>query len=56
MIDREKYQYICTDCAKKHGGIWPEGHFATFNDWHCEICDNKTNVCHVRNWNWRRET
>lgn len=55
MKDFGDKQYVCADCAHLEGAIWPEGHCATFNDWHCDWCDKKTNVCHVRNYNWRQD-
>ena len=54
MKDFGECMYICADCAHKKGGKWPDGHCATFNEWHCDCCEKKTSVCNVRNWHWPR--
>tara|TARA_R110000868_G_scaffold397362_1_gene670016 strand:+ start:27 stop:275 length:249 start_codon:yes stop_codon:yes gene_type:complete len=41
---------ICSPCAEKLGGVWPEGHEGWFNDGTCDACKNKCTVCSRRNW------
>lgn len=42
--------FICTECAKKHGGEWPKGHYATWHNGTCDVCNEKAFVCSYDDW------
>jgi hypothetical protein len=44
---------ICSPCANKHGGKWPEGHIASFWDDLCPHCNKRTSVACTFDWTWR---
>jgi len=46
------FGYICKDCAKVLGGVWPKGHVATFHINECDCCGRKTSLASVGDWNW----
>jgi len=50
--NRENPKLVCSDCAVKAGGVWPDGHIATFHSNICDVCRCVTTVCSVRNWNY----
>ena len=51
-IDDRKSDYICADCATQAGGLWPDGHVATFHEGACGMCGCKTGLACVGDWNW----
>lgn len=44
--------YICSDCAKRLGAVWPEGHCATCHGGVCPECKEHKGLCSVDDWNW----
>lgn len=44
--------YICNECADEWGGIWPEGHCASFHDGACGRCGKNKSLANVGDWNW----
>jgi len=52
LIDTRKHGYICTACAEECGGVWPEGHVATFHESECGLCGNRKALSNVGDWNW----
>lgn len=51
-MSKEYPGYICSTCAKKNGGKWPEGRIATFHNGTCGWCKEKAGVCGARNWGY----
>ena len=51
-IKNRKGDYICHKCADECGGVWPEGHCATFHTGICGICQKEKSLANVRDWNW----
>lgn len=44
---------ICEECAKSHGGKWPDGHVATFSYRTCSFCgEQDVACCCVTDWNF----
>lgn len=43
---------ICSDCAQKHGGAWPEGHVATFSVSKCGVCEEEKACADRSDWNF----
>lgn len=35
------HYWICSSCAQERGGIWPEGHVATFSKMPCKYCNGQ---------------
>lgn len=35
------YYWICFECAKARGAVWPEGHVATMTEITCKYCNGK---------------
>jgi hypothetical protein len=54
-IDIKDIEYICRECAKERGGVWPENHISTWHTHTCENCGEKKSVCHKRNWDNLRD-
>ena len=46
--------YVCGDCAEMMGGIWPDGHIATFHRNKCSACHREHQVTNPRNWQLNR--
>jgi hypothetical protein len=44
--------YICSECARKNGAVWPEGHVATFHEGKCYTCKQQKVLCAVSDWSW----
>jgi len=44
--------YICEDCAKEYGGVWPKCHCATFHFGKCDICKKEKTLANIGDWNW----
>jgi len=44
--------YICTECAKRLGGVWPDGHCATCHGGVCPECKEHKGLCSVDDWDW----
>lgn len=52
-LDEElPHSYICSECAEKKGGKWPEGHCATFHHSDCPYCEKPKALANVGDWNW----
>ncbi|HYT45418.1 MAG TPA: hypothetical protein VEP90_24025 [Methylomirabilota bacterium] len=52
MVSKNIPPYLCGDCAKSLGGVWPEEHRATF---HCDICPHcgsNKNLASWDDWDW----
>lgn len=43
---------ICSECAKKNGGEWPEGHVASFWPGKCSACGDEASCCCTTDFNW----
>lgn len=41
---------ICSSCAQKNGGSWPESQFSTFQQAACELCGIKQIVTEPHNF------
>lgn len=54
MAKKEKFPYheICSKCAEKKGGTWPEGHCATCWMGVCPYCGKEAGLCALGDWNW----
>jgi len=53
--DDDNYpDWICDDCARSHGGRWPEGHVATFHEDTCGWCGESKDVTQPRDWGYPR--
>jgi hypothetical protein len=48
----KEFVYLCSDCAKLNGAVWPEGHVATFHEGDCHFCKEKRAICCESDWNW----
>lgn len=46
---------ICAQCAKKHGGRWPEGHVATMWYGSCDVCGEENSLCSPSDYLWGRD-
>lgn len=46
------YDYICHQCADVRGGVWPEGHVATFHTGNCPYCDTSKGLANIGDWDW----
>ena len=45
--------YICGDCAEAAGGVWPQGHAATWHqEWPCDACGKGVPICALSDWEW----
>ena len=55
MLSDSINPYICSDCASKNNGKWPDGHIATWHYNTCGFCDEKKPVTHRRNWEYPRK-
>lgn len=44
--------YICGKCAEENGGVWPNGHVATFHVGECGKCHKEKSIASVGDWNW----
>lgn len=51
------HYWLCGDCAKNKGGVWPEGHCATVMQGDCPYCGTK-NVTIIPwvDFNWPKES
>jgi len=47
--------YICEDCARAIGGVWPEGHVATIHTGICDVCKKELRLAHVFDWQLDRQ-
>ena len=47
-----KAGYICGECADKEGGVWPEGHAATFHGGKCPLCGETKSLASWDDWSW----
>jgi hypothetical protein len=43
---------VCDTCARANGGVWPEGHLATWGVDRCHACGQETAICGVNDWSW----
>lgn len=44
--------YICHQCADANGGVWPDGHCATFHGGVCPMCGKGKSLAAWDDWNW----
>ncbi len=44
--------YVCNECADAHGGVWPDGHVATFHQGECDQCGLRRALCSVDDYDW----
>jgi hypothetical protein len=44
--------YLCNECAEELGGVWPEGHIATFHTGTCDCCHTEQSLSNTGDWNW----
>lgn len=44
--------YICHQCAKDHGGVWPPGHVATMHHGECRLCGLEQFLGAWDDWDW----
>jgi len=51
-VDLDSIGYLCSECANKLGGKWPEGHVATFHFGDCDVCGKNKSLANVGDWNW----
>ena len=51
-----KDYFLCEDCAKKEGAVWPYGHIATFHEAVCVCCVQKNSLCAASDWTWPGNT
>ena len=51
-----KHYWLCGDCAKKKGGVWPKGHVATSILGKCPYCkkEDESLVPYV-DYNWPKD-
>lgn len=49
---RKYVSSICRTCAKNNGGVWPNGHLATWSFDTCDNCGKVATICSVSDWNW----
>jgi len=45
-------EYLCSECAEKLGGTWPDVHCATFHCAVCDVCKEQKSLANVGDWNW----
>lgn len=46
---------ICAECARKHGAVWPKGHYATWSlgGRQCGGCGaDNVGTCPMSDWDW----
>lgn len=51
-----KRPYICSYCAQKKGGIWPEGHCATIHIGKCDYCKKEKSLASIGDYNWDKQS
>lgn len=51
--DRQRPAWICDECAKENGGVWPKGHVGTFHNDYCGWCKEWKVVTEPRDWGIR---
>lgn len=51
---RPHVEWICYDCAKKHGGESIPYHVATFHTNICGMCGEERTVTEPRDYNWSK--
>ena len=44
--------FICSECAKRAGGVWPKGHAATIHEGECGKCGKRAYLANVGDWDW----
>jgi len=44
--------YICFECARARGGVWPDGHVATISTGECPACKRKVSLASVGDYDW----
>lgn len=44
--------WVCTPCAEKAGGIWPNGHVGTFHNGICHVCGELKAVTEPRDFGY----
>jgi hypothetical protein len=54
-IDFEHY-FICADCAKEKGGVWPKGHQATCHMGECGYCKKPKALAAWSDYSWPKNT
>jgi hypothetical protein len=42
--------YVCSDCARKIGWRWPEGHCATAHYSNCDVCGEHKSLTCENDW------
>lgn len=47
--------YLCSPCARKHGGRWPKGHCATVHTGPCDVCGKVRSLSCVNDWLWGKD-
>lgn len=47
------HSYLCSKCADKLGGQWPDGHVATFHHDTCPYCGKGESLCCVTDYLWK---
>lgn len=52
MAKRNYPSWVCSECAKKAGGKWPDGHLGTFHDDECGVCREVKEVTEPRDWGY----
>lgn len=45
-----KVGYLCRNCAKLLGGVWPKHHVATMHGGECQICMTETTLASASDW------
>lgn len=54
IMTKDKPVYICFDCGNKaRKGRGDKDRVVTCHEAKCDICGEKTSVCHVRNFGYR---
>ena len=52
----EELGYICFGCARRLGGVWPEGHVATAHMGTCPECKQRKSLVSVDDYDWPKKS
>ena len=55
MLDLSKIGSVCSECAKAHGAVWPEGHVCGWWYLACDVCGETKHCTAPRDWKWPGE-
>jgi len=48
----QEAEYLCRECARSLGGVWPDGHRVTSHLATCPFCHSYRPLVYWGDWNW----